>query len=380
MISQPKKSQRFVNSARLVTLTLLLGVLCSTKPAAGQLISAPKNWGLNRTSSISASVDEMLGPFKERKVGEPILGPGYPALWMAEVQWKSLRHRLMEVKDPRTGQKKMELVWYMVYRVIQRDYTELAGDSRDALLKKLSDPDVLPQNTIDGVEGYPLQLPKFILRTDDSEQPQEYIDEVNVEVQRAVFAREFQERAGNLRLLNSVEAITEVLDPVSVHDPDPLSKAAYGVAIWRDVDPTTDYFTVTMSGFSNAYRFFRNDAGEGVFEEKVIVQRFGRPGDEFKQAESEFRLIDNARLDRNGDVIIDMEGRISRYSEGQPGPAFVGRLREEFQENLMNGQRPQKKWPIWRYQPRQANITIRNFETTLRNPRSDVIPADDAAN
>lgn len=341
----------------------------------GQLIGAPNNWGFNTTSSITATVDEMLGPFKERRDGEPVLGPGYPALWIAEVQWKSVRHRLMEVVDPRTGQKNLELVWYMVYRVIQRDYTELAGDSRDELLTKLNDPDVLPQNTIDDNEGQPLQLPRFILRTDDSADRLEYVDEVNAEVQRSVFAREFQERAANLRLLSSVEAITEVTDPVSVDDPDPLSKAVYGVAVWRGVDPKTDYFTISMTGFSNAYRFVKNDAGEGEFQEKVIEQRFGRPGDEFQQTESEFKEIKSARMDNNNTVIVDMDGTMVRFAEGQPSPAFVADLRNEFLEDRLNGRRPQRSWPIWQYQPRKANVTVNEFESVLRNIQTVEVPA-----
>ncbi len=362
-----------------VAISLLL--VSSGKVAFSQLISAPRTEGFNTTSSITTTVDEMLGPYKERKVGEPILGPGYPDLWIAEVQWKSLRHRLMEVVDPRTGEKNMELVWYLVYRVIQRDCTELAGDSRDALLKKLSDPDVQPQNTLDGAEGYPLQLPRFVLRTDDSADRKEYIDEVNIEVQRAVFAREFQGRAADVRLLSSVDGITEVLEPVSVNDPDPLSQAAYGVAIWRGVDPKTDYFTITMSGFSNAYRYMTDPTtGEGVFQHKVIEQRFGRPGDEFRQEESEFRQINGARLDKNGSVVVDMEGVLARFRIGQPSPAFVADLRAGFEERLAAGRRPERSWPIWSYQNRPARVTANDFETVLRNLRTRGAETVDAGN
>jgi hypothetical protein len=345
------------------------------------LISAPLNWGFEQTSSITATVDEMLGPFKSREdINEAILGPGYPALWMAEVQFKSVRHRLMEVVDPQSGESRLELVWYLVYRVIQRDYTELAGDSRIDLLKKLQDPDTQPQNAIDGVEGYPLQLPRFVLRTDDSEQSVEYVDEVNAEVQRAVFLRELEGRTEGLRLLSSVEAITEVVDPVSVNDPDPLSKAVYGVAIWRGVDPETDYFTITMTGFSNAYRYSKNAAGEGVFEQKVIEQRFARPGDPFKQTESEFRLIESARLDRNGTLQVTMGRTVVKFPEDEPSPRFVGELRAELQDELAAGRRPQKTWPIWKYQARPGRVTVNNFEAILRNAKANAPKNADAEN
>ena len=365
----------------ITTFMLSAIVVSSTEIASAQLIRAPLDRGFGRVASITMTVDEMYGPYKVRPETDPILGPGYPSLFIAEVQIKPVRYRLMDVVDPKTGQTNEELVWYMVYRVIPRDYTELAGDSRDSLVKKLSDPDLVPQNTIDPVEGYPLMLPRFILRTDDSrEDRHEYVDEVNAQIQRAVFTREFREDAAHLRLLSSVEAITEVPEPVSVDDPDPLASALYGVAIWRNVDPKTDYFTITMTGFSNAYRISRDAAGELSVEEKVIEQRFGRPGDEFRQRESEFRFIDSASLDRNGDVVVVMDGTAARFPHDQPCPAFVDDLRAELEEDAAKatdgGRPPERTWPVWRYQKRQAEIRMPQFEIILRNPRTDVQAAN----
>ena len=69
-----------------------------------------------------------------------------------------------------------------------------------------------------------------------------------------------------------------------------LAKAKYGVAIWRNVDPDTDYFTIRMAGFTNAYQIRRVNSGM-VFEQKVVEQKFGRPGDRYNQDEAEFRVI-----------------------------------------------------------------------------------------
>ncbi|MEZ6130954.1 MAG: hypothetical protein R3C59_19975 [Planctomycetaceae bacterium] len=346
-------------------------VLSMAQTSSAQLIRAPLDSGFARGSSIAVTVDEMLGPQKSRSADEPILGPGYPSLWIAEVQFKPVRNRLMEVVDPITRKSEEELVWYMVYRIIPRDYTELAGDSRDDLLTKLRDPNLVPQNRIDEIQGYPLQLPRFVLRTDDDGNNTECVDEVNHQVQRAVFEREFQSRAAHLRLLSSTDAITEVLDPVSVNDPDQLANAIYGVAIWRNVDPSTDYFTITMSGFSNAYRIYRNDNDEMVVEQKVIEQRFGRPGDEFEQRESEFRLMDSARLAANGDVIVVMDGTVSRFSEDDPAPAFVDQVRTELKQQRQESpdSAAELTWPKWKYQARPAQISVPKFEQILRNPR-----------
>ena len=355
-------------------LTVLLAtawILSWQNAALAQLIRAELNGGFERTSSITMSVDEMLGSQKTREEGTPILGPGYPDLWIAEVQFKPVRFVRMNVTDPKTGETRLELVWYMIYRVIPRDYTELAGggESRERLLSKLRDQQVHPDNPIDAVVGAPLLLPRFVLRTDDTDKPQYYADEVSPQIQQSIFNREYRERAAGLKLRNSVQAIVEVQEPVSVNDPDQLSKAVYGVAVWRNVDPETDYCTVTMTGFSNAYRIHQVD-GQTVVEHKVIEQRFGRPGDKYKQDEAEFRLIDDARLERNGTVVVQGGSSNARFPVDQPAPAFVATLRQELQTKLAAGQDPVLHWPAWHYQPRNASISVPAFDSILRNARS----------
>ncbi len=308
------------NSSRFIPAAILgIAMLSCAGKANAQLIHAELDRGFVRTTSIVMSVDEMLGSQKTRKLGEPILGPGYPALWIAEVQFKPVRFVRIDITDPKTGVNKPELVWYMIYRVIPRDYTELAGSGRNELLTKLQDPTVKPNNYIDAAGSNPLLIPRFVLRTDDAGPALEYVDELNLQVQNSIFEREFKERSSGLKLLNSVEAVQDVTETVSVDDPDPLSKASYGVAVWRGVDPNTDYFTVFMNGFSNAYRITNDDAGEEVVEQKVIEQKFGRPGDSFEQSEMEFRVL--------GD-------------------------------------------PSWQYRPRSAKLSVPNHDKILRNVSS----------
>lgn len=303
--------------SRLIAITVL-GILFFSggESADAQLIRADLDRGFVRTSSIVMSVDEMLGSQKARQRGEPILGPGYPALWIAEVQFKPVRFVRIDVTDPKTGNTTPELVWYMVYRVIPRDYTELAGSGRNELLTKLDDPTVKPVNYVDPAASYPLLIPRFVLRTDDAGPPLEYVDEINLQVQQSIFEREFKDRSAGLKLMNSIQAVRDMSETVSVNDPDSLSKASYGVAVWRGVDPNTDYFTVFMNGFSNAYRISVNDAGDEVVEQKVIEQKFGRPGDPFEQSEMEFRVLGN---------------------------------------------------PTWSYRPRSAKLAVPNHDMILRN-------------
>ena len=124
--------------------------------ALSQQISAPLDSGFARTSSISMTVDEMLGSRKVRALTEPILGPGYPELWIAEVQYKPVRLMRLDIRDPKTGVVQKELVRYMVYRMILRDPTELAGAETAELRRKLADPNLDPANTLDPEVTKPL--------------------------------------------------------------------------------------------------------------------------------------------------------------------------------------------------------------------------------
>lgn len=142
-------------------------------------------------------------------------------------------------------------------------------------------------------------------------------------------------------MLNSVEAIAEVGEAVPGDDEDALSKAVYGVAVWRNVDPRADFFSVIMSGFSNAYRISTDANGNRIVEEKVIVQRFARPGDEFDQDEQEFRFIND--LDTDGDGKIDV------------------------------------RFPNWQYQVREAKLNIDHLDTVLRNAKVSLVDSQNAA-
>lgn len=351
---------------RILVATIVLSWVTS---ANAQLIKGPLDRGFSRTSSVTITVDELLGARKPRPAGTPLLGPGYPDLWMAEVQYKPIRYRRMQIEDPKSGQTRTELVWYLIYRVIPRDITELAGDNRDNLIAQMEGTGFKPVNTVDASLYPSLQVPRFILRTDDREDSPEYIDEVNLQVQRQVLKREFK-KTPNLKLLNSVEGIREMTDYVSILDADQLSNALYGVAVWRNVDPTTDFVTVRMMGFCNGYRITSGDDGNLVVERKEIEQRFARPGDEFDQQETEFRVIDQVRLQPNGDLVMFADEVVSTYRPGREAPAFVAKLRTDLEARIAAGKDPEIKWPFWSYRARKATITVPNFERILRNDGS----------
>ncbi len=328
-------------SLRFAAVGVLLAILAGVPELGAQIIRAPLTDGFVRSSSIDMSSDEMLGTKKERAVDAPIVGPGFPALWISEVQFKPVRLMRLEITDPKTGAVQKELVRYLIYREIRRDYTELAGAERAELLKKLSNPETDPTNLLDPETTQPLQMPRFVLQTQDRDgMPLEtYQDEISIEIQNAVFQREMGRKGIGLKLLNSVEAISEIGDPVSSDlavEPDPLSKAVYGVAVWRNVDPKADFFAVYMSGFSNAYRISTGADGKRMIEEKVIVQQFARPGDEFLQEEMEFKFIDDADTDKDGTIDI--------------------------------------RFPVWQYREKAVDLDVRDLDTILRNVRTTATP------
>ncbi len=332
---------RVLVSNRFFAAGAVLAFFATLPSADAQVVRAPLTEGFARTSSIAMSVDEMLGTRKDRSPDEPILGPGYPALYIAEVQYKPMRLIRLELMNPKTGKLEKELIRYLVYRVIRRDYTELAGKDKAELEKKLFDPDLDPANALDPDTPIPLQMPRFLLETEDRNGTviASYPDEINIEIQNAVFLREMGRKSSDLKLLNSVEAISEIGAPVAVDDKDALLKAFYGVAVWRNVDPKPDFLSVTMSGFSNAYRV-SGDSANRIVEEKVVVQRFARPGDEYLQDEMEFRFLDEADTDSDGKV--------------------------------------DTRYPLWRYRSKPVELKVRDLDTILRNARRD--PAAPAEN
>ena len=75
-------------------------------------------------------------------------------------------------------------------------------------------------------------------------------------------------------------------------------RGAWGVAMWEDVDPQIDFFSVYVRGLTNAYQWtdpagaFQqgNPPGTGrKFTHKTLQLNFWRPGDELDQNEREIR-------------------------------------------------------------------------------------------
>jgi hypothetical protein len=118
-----------------------------------------------------------------------------------------------------------------------------------------------------------------------------YLDRVIPAALRAIQAREARGR----KLLDSTQMAEQVLEPGDGR----TDNRVWGVAMWTDVDPRIDFFSVFVSGLTNAYRwedpagaYAAGDApGKGrTFSRKTLKLNFWRPGDEHLQDEKEIRF------------------------------------------------------------------------------------------
>ena len=126
-------------------------------------------------------------------------------------------------------------------------------------------------------------MPEFELVTNDNDGQHVYYDEVIPAAQAAINRREG--RTGSNKYKNSVEIVGEI--PELTDTDAKLEHSIYGVAMWRGVDPETDFFKIFMTGFSNGYIKVNDDR----IDRRTIVQEYSRPGDELKQNQGEIRPV-----------------------------------------------------------------------------------------
>ena len=226
--------------------------------------------------SVSAQAQTALRGGYAGRAASTVTGDeliGQTNLWVMEVDFKKPRMISVEITDPKTREKKQEWIWYMAYRAINR-----------TIDRRIDATDTDPQNDYDVQPRRPLFVPAFTLVTSKGANGAAQIvsDTVIPEAEPLIRAREKRE------LKNSVTVVREIpkLTPVGAK----AEEIIYGVAMWRGVDPETDFFTVFMGGFSNGYRVTKGPDDQPLTERRTIMQEFWRPGDRFDQKEIEIRL------------------------------------------------------------------------------------------
>lgn len=199
-----------------------------------------------------------------------------PDLWMMEVEFKQMRLVYIDVRDPKTGETKKEIVWYLAYRCLNRPL--ISRPNQEAL----------PVNQLDELPGPRMFVPRFTLITYDNAQTEIPLQILQDDVIPEALPQIWRiEREKHLNSVGLYQELPAPVDPAAEDQP-----WIYGVATWRNVDPTTDFFKVQASGFSNGY-VLTPGAGASAVSRMTIVQKFYRPGDEFDPNRLDFQFSGN---------------------------------------------------------------------------------------
>jgi hypothetical protein len=189
-------------------------------------------------------------------------------LWALEVAIKPMRMVYVPVTNPRTGAKSSEMIWYLVYKIVNRPVSRLAAA------------DTEPVNVEDAPPPR-IFSPRATLVYEDRDLHGAVADSIVPEAMAAIIARE------RLDLKTPVQ-ITGPLPKVTLADAK-RDNAQYGVFMFRGVDPRTTAFSVYLSGFSNAYKMGKAESGTPPILRRTIMIPYRRPADEFDQFEKEIR-------------------------------------------------------------------------------------------
>jgi hypothetical protein len=187
-------------------------------------------------------------------------------LWVLEVYTKPMRLIPIELTDSKTGEKKLQYVWYITYRAVPRKTNETVEPNK-------------PDNQFDQPVSPPLFIPEFTLVVTDNDRNEIYPDQV---IPEALVAINKREKANYKSSVSIVGPLPAANDPGAGFD-----HALQGVAMWTGINPEADRYTVYMTGFSNGIRSINGPDGEPVVQTKTIMQKYIRRGDQFDQMELE---------------------------------------------------------------------------------------------
>ena len=184
---------------------------------------------------------------------------------------------MIEVDIPQvSGKMQRKTLWYMVYRVRYLG-EELHFEQRREAFNDGTNRYVRFRNTKKDAE-YRYFLPYFTLRSHTF--AKEYLDRL---IPSAVDDIAAVEKVG-APLLNSIQIANTRLPKEDAE----TGKGVWGVVIWEDVDPRTNFFSLYIQGLTNAYQY--QDTAENITKENPIAQgrelevktlqlNFYRPGD-----------------------------------------------------------------------------------------------------
>lgn len=207
------------------------------------------------TSGLSFVVAQTEGGFNEREVkNERIIGD-QAGIWVLNFKFKD--PRLITVDIPGRGRR---LCWYLWYQVINN-----TGQPRSI-------------------------IPDFELVVADKEKPATYHDQVLPKVQEAI--QKIEDPTGRLNIKNSV---TIAAEPIPASKQDAFPRAVTGVAIWDDVNPEANYFSIFVSGLSNGWVLSETPSNQPVIRRKTLQLNFKRVGDKFSRDSRDIEFVPPAQ-------------------------------------------------------------------------------------
>ena len=199
-------------------------------------------------------------------------------IWGLEFTFKPFR--MIEVDLPQaSGKMQRKTLWYMVYRVRYLG-AEVHFEKQREEIEAISDGDryVRFRNTKKDT-AFRYFMPYFTLRSHVF--AKEYLDLIIPAATDDIAA---VEKVG-APILNSIEMANTKL----MREDAETGKGVWGVVVWEDVDPRTNFFSLYIQGLTNAYRYndtassdlSKNDpiATGRELEVKTLQLNFYRPGD-----------------------------------------------------------------------------------------------------
>ncbi|HEY7329459.1 MAG TPA: hypothetical protein VH592_17605 [Gemmataceae bacterium] len=173
-------------------------------------------------------------------------------VWVLDFKFKD--PRLIKVDVPGRGQK---VCWYLWYQVINNT--------------------AQPRTF----------MPDFELVTTDRNTV--HHDQILPKVQEAV--RQLEDPTDYLKIKNSV---TIAADPIPPSKKDAEPRAVTGVAVWDDVDPDANYYSIFVSGLSNGWAVTDDPEKPGeksVVRRKTLQLNFRRLGDRYYQKSEAIHFV-----------------------------------------------------------------------------------------
>lgn len=191
-------------------------------------------------------------------------------IWHLQFKFKPLRMIPVDVPQS-TGVMKRKLIYYLVYNVTNDGKVFHPTKGEDGTYK------------IEPTEKPVRFIPEFLLQSHEFNKT--YPDRVIPVALGPIRTREDAQRTFD----TSVDMASREIKP---------GETVWGVAMWEDVDPRIDRFSIYVGGLTNAYKWQdapgAYKAGDPIgkgrrLARKTLRLNFWRPGDEFNQTDAEIR-------------------------------------------------------------------------------------------